>query len=90
MSKKPKRIPNPPRKCIFCGSTLILTRNMFGRVDKLPYLPKDTPNFSMLDVVVHKTHETKKEKRENRSAYSGLVKLVCESCRQRMDQLITK
>lgn len=46
----------------------------------VPYLPKDLPNFSMLDVVVHKTHETKKERSENRSAHSGTVKLVCKSC----------
>lgn len=45
-----------------------------------PYLPKDAPTYSSVDVSVHKTHETRKEKRENRDAYSGTLKLVCEPC----------
>lgn len=79
MSKKPKRIPNPPRKCIFCGKGGISKEHIFAKW-MVPYLPKDAPNYSALDVVVHRTHETRKEKRENRSAYSGTIKLVCKSC----------
>jgi hypothetical protein len=76
---KPKRIPNPPRKCMFCGKGGISKEHIWARW-MTQYLPKDAPNFSMLDVVVHKTHETKKARRENRSAYSGTIKLVCKPC----------
>jgi hypothetical protein len=67
------------RTCIFCGGTGMSKEHIWARW-MTPYLPKDAPNYSLLDVVVYPTHETRKEREENRSAYSGTVKLVCEPC----------
>jgi hypothetical protein len=67
------------RRCIFCGGTGMSKEHIWARW-MVPHLPKDPPNFSLLDVVVHKTHETRKERTDDRSAYSGTINLVCKLC----------
>ena len=79
MSKKPKRIPNPPRKCIFCGCTGVSKEHIWES-GWLRIFRKTLPIFQPWTLWCIERTKLKKEKTENRSAYSGTVKLVCRPC----------
>lgn len=80
MSGKPKRKPNPPRRCIFCGGRPISKEHIFAEWLH-PYLPKmNVVHHHSRAQMILKSVTREKVRRHSGEPYAGRLKVVCRTC----------
>lgn len=86
MGKKPKRTPNPPRVCIFCGGRLITGEHIWS--DWLKEILPEEPNRlegadSVFDQYGRLVHSPSKFLKGKGAVKSKKAEVVCKTCNER-------
>jgi hypothetical protein len=77
-SKKPKRIPNPPRRCIFCGGSPISRDHIWAQ-----WMRPEVEQAQVLEKTYAETRASPKQRRHVKTtgdARSRKLKIVCIPC----------